>query len=395
MPAERAAWRRPVPWWRAAWLVLAFLLLPGAANAYPQWQLATGAARCSQCHYSPSGGGLVNSYGRDAAGEELSTFGGDGGLLHGVLLLPSWLALGGDARGALVSTDVQDPDGARTSVFPMQGDLYARFALPVGLSIYATGGLRGQSRGNADIVPSQNFQPLTTSRLISREHYLMWQPATLGTYLRAGRYFAPFGLRLAEHITYVRRDLGFGQLQETYNLSAGAVYEAWELHVTLFAPDFVRHIGSDEKGVAAYFEHRLLADTLALGAQTRLAGGPGATRFILGGVGKYWLPPARTLFLAEVNVVQTTFDADNVGTRGQLVALIGAAVTPLRGLQITVLGERNQVDLQVRNSAWNATTLLLNWFPYAHVEVQLMGRLQFPSGGQTAQTVLAQLHYYL
>ncbi len=320
----------------------ALALREAPAQAYPQWQLLAGSARCNQCHYAPAGGGLINSYGRDAAGEDLSTFGGNGALLHGTLPMPSWLAVGGDGRGAFVANDVQDPDGAKDSFFPMQADLYARFAIPGGVSIYATG-----------------------------------------------------GLRLAEHITYVRRDLGFNQLEESYNLSAGAVYEAWELHATLFGPDVIRHIGSDEKGLAVYFERRLLADRLALAAQTRIASGPGMTRFIFGGVGKFWVPPARTMLVAEVNAVQMLFDSDALGTRGQLVAAAGAVVTPLRGLLITALGERNQRDLQVRDTATNATTLLLNWFPYAHAEVQMMGRLQFPSGGATAKTFLIQIHYYL
>ncbi|MBC8132926.1 MAG: hypothetical protein H7X95_08085, partial [Deltaproteobacteria bacterium] len=87
-------------------------LRPAAVQAYPQWQFTSGAIRCNQCHYSPAGGGLLTSYGRDAAGEDLSTFGGNGGLLHGLPRIPSWLALGGDLRGALLARDVQDPNGA-------------------------------------------------------------------------------------------------------------------------------------------------------------------------------------------------------------------------------------------------------------------------------------------
>jgi len=37
---------------------------------------------------------LLTSYGRDAAGEDLATFGGNGALLHGLGTLPPWLALG-------------------------------------------------------------------------------------------------------------------------------------------------------------------------------------------------------------------------------------------------------------------------------------------------------------
>src|SRR3954471_10980458 len=103
-----------------ATLVFVLLMLSGSrhAHAYPQWQFASGASRCDQCHFAPAGGGLINGFGRDAAGEDLSTLGGDGGLLHGYARLPAWVALGGDLRGALASQDVQDPNGTTTAVFP-------------------------------------------------------------------------------------------------------------------------------------------------------------------------------------------------------------------------------------------------------------------------------------
>ena len=94
-------------------------------------------------------------------------------------------------------------------------------------------------------------------------------------YLRVGRFYAPFGLRMAEHILYINRDLGYDELEETYNVSGGFVYPNAELHVTAFAPDFVRHIGSDEKGFAAYLETRFHDDTIALAGQMRLAISPG------------------------------------------------------------------------------------------------------------------------
>jgi hypothetical protein len=364
------------------------------AAAYPQWQLSTGSARCNECHYAPGGGGLITTYGRDAIGSELSTFEGDGALLHGKASVPSWLAVGGDLRGAFVANGVQDPDGTTTAAFPMQADAAVRVAAPRGFSVQASLGYLGQVRNPDLTVPTDNYQPSTASRLISREHYLTWQPASVGPYLRAGRFYAPFGLRFLEHVLYVRRDLGFDHLRETYNVSGGWTLPAWELHITAFAPDFVRHMGSDEKGFAAYYERRLLGDRLALAAQGRIADAAGVTRYIWGGVGKFYLQPLRTLFLAEVDAVHLSVDGNAVGVRTQVIALGGLAVLPVRGVIVTLLGERNQVDVKVRDAAWNAANLFVNWFPYPHVEVQVMGRLQFPAGGQTAKALLAQLHYF-
>lgn len=364
------------------------------ARAYPQWQLSTGATRCNQCHFAPAGGGLINSYGRDAVGEQLSTFGGNGAFLHGAVSLPSWLALGGDFRGAFVANDVQDPGGAQIAVFPMQADLEARVALPAGFSIEAVGGLRGQVRSPDEVVPLQNYQPVSTSQLVSREHYLMWEPEALGPYLRVGRFFAPFGLRMAEHILYVNRDLGFDELEETYNVSGGVIYPNAELHLTLFAPDFVRHIGSDEKGFAAYMETRFHDDTVALGLQSRLAIDPGVTKLMTGALGKVYLEPLRTLLLGEVDVVNKIFTDIGDPVRTQIVGAAGFTVFPLPGVMVTLLGERNQIDVALPD-AQTAATLLVNWFPYAHFEAQLMGRLQFPSGGDAAKTLFFQIHYFL
>ncbi len=370
------------------------LLAQRSASAYPRYQLSSGAARCNQCHYAPAGGGLINSYGRDAVGDQLSTFGGNGAFAHGAVSLPAWLALGADLSGAFVDNDVQDPAGATVAVFPMQADLSARIALPGGFSISATGGLRGQVRNPDLLVPIQNFQPVSTSQLISREHYLMWEPEAVGPYLRVGRFYAPYGLRMAEHILYINRDLGFDELEETYNVSGGFVLPEAELHLTLFAPDFVRHIGSDEKGFAAYLETRLRDDTVAVAGQMRVALAPGITKVMTGVVGKAYLERVRTQLFGEVDLVNQIFTDLDETTRTQIVGAAGFAVLPVTGVAVTLLGERNQVDVQVPD-AWTAATALVNWLPYAHFELQLMERLQFPTGGSVASTLFFQVHYFL
>jgi hypothetical protein len=378
----------------AAAVVALFWSCERPAQAYPQWQLSSGAVRCNQCHYAPAGGGLINSYGRDAVGDQLSSFGGDGAFLHGVVTLPPWLAIGGDFRGAFVDQDVQDPAGPTVAAFPMQADLAARVALPGGFSVAAVGGLRGQVRDPDLLVPIQSFQPVSTSQLVSRAHYLMWEPEAVGPYLRVGRFYAPYGLRMAEHILYINRDLGYDELQETYNVSGGFVYPNAELHLTAFAPDFVRHIGSDEKGFAAYMESRFHDDTIALAGQMRVALAPGVTKLMAGVVGKGYLDRLHMLLLGEVDVVNSVYTDLGDSARAQIVGAAGFTLFPVAGVMITLLGERNQVDVQV-NDAYTAGTLLVNWFPYAHFELQLMERVQVPTGGSAANTLFIQAHYFL
>jgi hypothetical protein len=365
------------------------------AAAYPQWQFSAGAVRCNQFHFNPAGGGLINGYGRDKAGDELSTFEGDGSFAHGAVELPSWLALGFDGRGAYVRHDAQNPTGTESAIFPMQADLYGRVAIGESFSIAASVGYRGQVRDSDEGVAAGSPQPDKSAMFLSREHYVMWRPQSTGPYVRAGRFYIPFGLRFAEHILYIRRDLGLNQVQETYNLSGGYVVDGWELHATLFAPDVVRHMGGLDKGGAVYFEKRV-SDFAGIGLQGRatLPNDSGMSTYTGGTVGKVWIEPIRTMFLTELDLL--VLSSDKWPARQQFVGAGGLSFLPYKGIMLTALAERRQTDLAVTDSATNAATGLFNWFPYPHFELQVMGRIQQPNGlPDPIKTFFVQLHYYL
>src|SRR5262245_7387404 len=95
-----------------------------SASAYPQFQVSSGTNKCSQCHFSPAGGGLLSSWGRSESGDTIS-MGGNGGFMHGAVTLPSWLGLGFDFRFAGTRTDDGGDQSPRSAWFPMQTDLYA------------------------------------------------------------------------------------------------------------------------------------------------------------------------------------------------------------------------------------------------------------------------------
>jgi hypothetical protein len=371
--------------------VAAALLLARAAQAYPQWQFSSGVTRCTQCHFSPAGGGLVTGYARDAVGEELSTWTGDGSFAHGVVDLPKWLALQLDTRAAFLARD-NPPRGRELSVFPMQFDLSGRVGVTEQISVIATVGLRGQVRGGSLEVAPDNFQPRAGSRIISREHFAMWRPAAIGPYVRAGRFMVPYGLRLAEHYLFIRRDLGQNLLDENYGASGGFIQNTWELHVTVFTRDFLRNMGGNETGAAVLYEKRVGEGT-ALGAQARFGTQPDARRVMGGGYVKQWIEPARLLLQGEANVVR--WQAGGFG-RNEFVGFFGPSAFPIRGLMVMPFVERKQTDISVQNTATNGYGAQVNWWPYPHFELTLLGRAQDAAGpGLVARSFLAILHYYL
>ena len=368
------------------------LLAPGAAQAYPQWQFSSGTGRCAQCHYSPAGGGIVTGYARDAVGDELSTFGGDGSFAHGAVDLPKSVALQFDGRYAALLNDVGEERGTKQLIFPMQADLSFRFLLSKDISFVGTVGYRGSARVGDEPTGAGAAQPDGSSRFISREHYLMWRPAAMGTYVRAGRYFAPFGLRLAEHNSYVRRDLGYDLLEETYNLSVGWVQSDWELHLTGFVPDYLRHIGGDEVGGAALYEVHV-GDASALGLQGRVGNKTDRNRYTGGGFAKTYVAAVKALFQTELNLVHSIFPGG--ASTESFAGFASITFFPFKGFWLSPFAERLQTSISVRDSATNAAGVQANWFPYPHFELTLQGRVQVPAGTATAKTGLFFIHYYL
>ncbi len=374
---------------------LAGMLVPRAAVAYPQWQFSSGTSRCNQCHFAPAGGGLINGYGRDASADDLSTWKGSGDFAHGKVELPSSLALGFDGRLAATSHDAGNSSGARHAVFPMQADVYARMAFSAEWSASVTGGFRGQSRADTTGQGDDNYAPIGASRAISREHYLMWRPGATGPYARAGRFFAPYGLRLAEHTSYVRRDLGFNLLEESYGVSGGMVEGDHEFHVTVFGPDFVRQQGARDAGVAAMYEQRL-GDVSAVGLDTRLGFGKETTRMAGGFFAKTFVEKAKLMLMAQGDFVHSTFKFAPTATTNGSVGYLGATYFPCKGAWLTLFVEERQTSLAVKDTLTTAYGAQANWFPFPHWELVLMGRAQAPAQTTSpTNTVLFFVHYYL
>ena len=377
---------------RLALLILAALCAcPAVAGAYPQFQLSTGNVRCNQCHYAPAGGGILRTWGREEAADTISRSGGDGAFLHGAWEPPDWLELGGDVRLAGLVNDVGGTAAPEFIAFPMQLDVDSLFKIGQAWTVALTVGARGAAR---------DPQGGVLDFLVSREHWVMWQPKTQGPYVRAGRFFAPHGMRFVEHPAFVRRFMGFGVLEETYNVSGGWVKNDWELHLTAFTPDFLRPIGWRGRGVTALYERRGGEDDqLTWGLQTRLGWADSSDRFSAGGVGKYWLEDAGVLLMGEANLVAESIagiEADD--TRLQVVSFLGAAWFLADGIMLQGAWEHFDEDVAIRAVSRDALTVQAHYFPRAHFELLVYSRLYFLAagqGGDTAALAMLQLHYYL
>lgn len=354
------------------------------AHAYPEFQFSTGSERCQACHFAPEGGGLLNDFGRSEAADTIS-WKGDGRFLHGAWTPPDAIALGGDFRFASLVA-AREEDDPRIAVFPMQADLYARIAAgPISLNL--TGGLNGNARGRPGGADLATY-------LVSREHYVMYQREPGQLYVRAGRFYPVLGLRPHDHTRISRRALGYYNDDEPYALGGGLSGTTWEAHVSVFAPDPYA-AGARAYGGTAYYE-RYVGDHASLAGQARFATTDDDRQILVGAVGKYWLAKPKILLLGELDLQQQAITNADVA-RLQVIAHAGATKLVLPGLMFGAALQHWSPDLLLGESSRNTAELDVRVFPWAHVELHLLGRFGVISGRAGSPDTLAmlQLHYYL
>lgn len=355
--------------------ILVVLLLAARADAYPEWQFSSGATRCSECHFAPVGGGLINAYGRDEAATTISGR-GDGRFLHGAIELPDWFALGGDVRIASMGKQVRG--GQEAAAFPMQTDLYAR-AAHEGFSVNATIGI---------VAAIRDARPMS-ERFGSREHYVMYEPESKAWYLRAGRMMPAFGLRLPDHTAYVRRYTSLHSLEESYAVSGGLVRPSWELHVSALTPlQLAPEVGRRGPGAAVQLEK--LDDDRSYGAHAMVRWLDVATEAWSGATYKRWFEESDLLLANEL-------DVGLVSDVMRVAAYSALHVRPAKRWSGAIGGQLFDPDVRLRANERVALDLRGAVFPWAHVEVSLLLRAEAVRTELANGTLLGflQLHYYL
>ena len=200
------------------------LALSSVALAYPS-NTRYGYANCTSCHVSPSGGGVLNLYGRNSASEVLSTWAEPNeeepghGFLHELIPENPPVLVGGDVR--YISLSQRYPGGILGKSFFMQADVEVAVPLTPGVVAVVSG---GQYAKNLD----------GDAELAMRRYYLLMALNEKFS-VRAGKFFPAYGLMIEDHTAATRQGLGFNENHETYNFEAVAKNQRGEISVTTMA----------------------------------------------------------------------------------------------------------------------------------------------------------------
>lgn len=209
--------------------LLCLLAMSGLAS--PAWAepafLAKQYPRCTACHYSPTGGGLLTPYGRLLSHRELSTTGG---------------TAAAPAAGA-----EDDPQGEQAFLYGLLGEAlgplhlgleirpsHLRIGFPGGhqdmnllMNLDLSGALRmngwtaygtvGREPPGAAV---RNGRAVTDAAFISYEHWISFETEK-GVWIRAGRFLPAYGIRFADHTTYTRGPLDLDRNDQVYGVEIG------------------------------------------------------------------------------------------------------------------------------------------------------------------------------
>jgi hypothetical protein len=218
---------------KALWLALVIVGAAASASAEPMF-LAKQYTRCTPCHYSPTGGGLLTPYGRLLSSRELSTFAGNG--------------------AAPAAGDEDDPHGQQAFLYGALGNALGPVHLglemrPSHLRVSFPGGHLGQNLlMNLDLIGAVQKNGWTAyasagrepaahgkdARFISYEHWIGYQRDE-GFGIRAGRFLPAYGVRFADHTAFTRTYLGFDHDDQLYGVEVSDTMGPSLLQVTLGA----------------------------------------------------------------------------------------------------------------------------------------------------------------
>jgi len=391
------------------------VLLPSRADAYP-WMISHGYTGCAPCHTDPSGAGALSAYGRaqgdlllrsqypktrkcasaessegDTSGEAAPS----AGFLWGAIDLPEALRLGGDLRGAFL-TSKQDESAQRERYILMRSDLFADLKLG---RFRAAASLGYSNVGALDAAITRN----TKNNLVSREHWLGLELDEDASWLlRAGRMALPFGIRNVEHNLWVRNSTRTDLLDDQqHGVALSVSKENVRAEVMAILGNYqLRPDDYRERGYSAYVE---------IAPSTRLAFGASslftrARRDIDFRVTNYrqahglfmrYAPVPGLVVLAEADWLYHSLTWN--GHRAGGAALLQADWEPRQGVHLIVTGEgKNDGNVSEPNSygAWLSTV----WFFAPHADIRIDNiyqRLGRASGSTDSLALLAQLHLYL
>jgi len=202
---------------------LASLLSPAASRAEPYLAVRTGA-KCMACHVNPTGGGKRTEF----------------GAIYGQMTLPAERLDLATGKVASAGTEPAPWTGRLNEHFGLGADLRATARagfIPNTTDTYAFDPMRAQvyveAKPIADRLTIYLDERVAPGAATNRETYAMLWTADHGAYVKAGRMFVPFGLRIEDDSAFIRQVSATSFASSDDGVEGGLESGPWSVQVSL------------------------------------------------------------------------------------------------------------------------------------------------------------------
>lgn len=332
------------------------LLLPGVARSEPYLAVRTGA-KCMACHVNPTGGGKRTDFGALYGQTALASGRIDlsaGGIVPATEApattapwtgrLSDWFALGADLRATAQRTKL--PQATETVAFNQtRAQLYLELK-PFG-----------------DLLTLYVDERVAPDSAITREAVALLWLANQSAYLKAGRVFIPFGLRIEDDSAFIRQVSGVNFNSSDDGVEGGLEFGPWSASVSVTEPvtggaDSARLIST----IATYVEPGWrvglsLSNSTSDGADRRMQSVFGGLRTGI----VSWLAAA----------VYVTEDGTPIGRLAQWASLVEGNVEFAKGHNLKLTLEHHDPNVDVREDHRERYSAVWEYVPFQFTQLRV------------------------
>ena len=360
---------------RVAALVLAAGVAAWAsapAEAEPYLAVRTGLA-CGSCHVNRTGGGERTAYGAQYGASTLPSrkFPSGGKLFDGAI--GERVRIGTDLRGGYLG-HLREDGPYLGEIRMSEANLYLGVdLLPERLTAYVD-------------------ERVAPGGATCREAFALFSARRGGFYVKGGKFFLPFGLRLQDDDAATRRGTGFTFESSDLGLEVGGSGEHWMSAVS---------VSNGTAGAAEQDNDKQFVGTAAwihpdgrVGVSVSANDLPGAAHRTLAGVfGGYQV--SRLVLLAEVDKIVDTdvHGHDTRGAAGHLEADVAAA----RGVTVRLWEGAYDLDLSDAASRFSQWGAGVDWTALPGMQLRLLYRSRAgpaATPGSGDDEAIAEVHIY-
>ncbi len=363
-------------------LVLILLILASARQSFAFPELVRhGYVNCTTCHLSPTGGGALTEYGRELSKELLSKWSYEGEQKYFYAIkAPENVAAGGDIRYIYLYRNTPALEEGKWTF--MQADLEDYVAI-ANRKLWFGGSVGIQ----------QPDPTIESYKFISRRHYINYRP-TDELSIRAGKFAMAYGINTPDHAITIKRDLGWDQGNESYNLESAWIGENWNYNVTanFGRPD--EQFRNAETGFSTQVSRAFL-ERMKVGGSFFYGDTPTQYRKVFGPFGIIGF--TKQLFLlSEVDFQWLKSKTSNAPQQSGYVTYNRLGYEVFQGLIPYITHELSYLNQNDSNSNAGAFGAGVQFFPRPHLEANVFWQKRRSSAFNQKYTDLAwiMLHFY-